>query len=100
MTTKFRKKPTNSPANNINEEAATSFINAAPDAKAENKTEEKKGVVKGKKHQITITMTPELIEQIDTAAAENGQSRAAWINMSCINALNYGFQIQGKKTLI
>lgn len=44
-------------------------------------------------------MTPELIEQIDTAAAENGQSRAAWINMSCINALNYGFQIQGKKTV-
>lgn len=94
MTSKFRKKPTNNAATSLNEDAAASFINAAPDGK----TEEKKGVVKGKKHQITITMAPELIEQIDTAAAENGQSRAAWINMSCINALNYGLQIHGKKT--
>ncbi|HHR6572176.1 TPA: hypothetical protein ACS781_003726 [Providencia alcalifaciens] len=93
-TSKFRKKPTNSTTATLNEDAATSFINAAPDGKVE----QKKGVVKGKKHQITITMTPELIQQIDTAAAENGQSRAAWINMSCINTLNYGLQIQGKKT--
>ncbi|EPG3568491.1 hypothetical protein ON011_003430 [Providencia rettgeri] len=93
MTSKFRKKPTNNAATSLNEDAATSFINGAPDGKAE----EKKGVVKGKKHQITITMTPELIAQIDTAAAENGQSRAAWINMSCINTLNNGLQIQGKK---
>lgn len=95
MTSKFRKKPTSNVATSLNDEAATSFINAAPDGKAE----EKKGVVKGKKHQITITMAPELIEQIDAVAAENGQSRAAWINMSCINALNYGLQIQGKKTV-
>ncbi|HHR6503013.1 TPA: hypothetical protein ACS8CD_003580 [Providencia alcalifaciens] len=93
MTSKFRKKPTNNASTNLSEDAATSFINAAPDGKPE----KKKGVVKGKKHQITITMAPELIEQIDTAAAENGQSRAAWINMSCINTLNYGLQIQGKK---
>ncbi|MGY0160691.1 ribbon-helix-helix protein, CopG family [Edwardsiella tarda] len=67
------------------------FINAAPDGQS------KKGVIKGKKQQITITMEPSLIEQIDAAAAENGQSRAAFINMSCINALENGVQIGGRK---
>ncbi|EAQ6899998.1 hypothetical protein DS761_23890 [Salmonella enterica] len=42
-------------------------------------------------------MDPELIQRIDEAAAENGQSRAAFINMSCINILDYGLQIAGKK---
>lgn len=74
-------------------EAVEKFINAAPDAKLPTT----KGVVKGKKQQITITMDPELIKRIDEAAAENGQSRAAFINMSCINILDYGLQIAGKK---
>lgn len=71
--------------------AVEKFINAAPDGQS------KKGVIKGKKQQITITMDPSLIEQIDAAAAENGQSRAAFINMSCINALENGVQIGGRK---
>lgn len=78
---------------NSKAEAVEKFINSAPDSKQS----VKKGVVKGKKQQITITMDPELIERIDEAAAENGQSRAAFINMSCINILDYGLQIAGKK---
>ena len=91
----IQKKPKSSlPATNA--EALEKFINSAPDAKQP----VKKGVVKGKKQQITITMDPELIERIDEAAAENGQSRAAFINMSCINILDYGLQIAGKKKVI
>lgn len=77
------------------DEAVDKFINSAPDAKQP----ATRGVVKGKKQQITITMDPDLIQRIDEAAAENGQSRAAFINMSCINILDYGLQIAGKKKI-
>ncbi|HAS8353417.1 TPA: CopG family transcriptional regulator [Vibrio vulnificus] len=69
------------------------FINRAPDSGVSHeqlipkKTKRKK--------QITITMDDELIEKIDIAASENGQSRAAFINMSCINALKNGMNIKG-----
>lgn len=86
---KLPKKTVATPADT----AVENFINAAPDAK----TAIKKGVIKGKRQQITITMDPGLIERIDLAASENGQSRAAFINMSCINTLENGLQIAGKK---
>ncbi|HAV1871859.1 TPA: CopG family transcriptional regulator [Enterobacter hormaechei subsp. steigerwaltii] len=90
----IQKKP-KAPATDTQSDALDKFINAAPDARQP----AKKGVAKGKKQQITITMDPELIERIDEAAAENGQSRAAFINMSCINVLDYGLQIAGKKKI-
>ncbi|MEX6285676.1 hypothetical protein [Providencia hangzhouensis] len=37
MTSKFRKKPTNNAVTSLNEDAAASFINGAPDGKAEEK---------------------------------------------------------------
>lgn len=86
---KLPKKTTSTAADT----AVDNFINAAPDAKAAIK----KGAVKGRKQQITITMDPDLIERIDLAASENGQSRAAFINMSCINTLENGLQIAGKR---
>lgn len=90
----IQKKP-KMPGPATKSEAVDKFINSAPDARQS----VKKGVAKGKKQQITITMDPELIERIDQAAAENGQSRAAFINMSCINVLDYGLQIAGKKKI-
>ncbi|HGY0482211.1 TPA: ribbon-helix-helix domain-containing protein [Salmonella enterica subsp. enterica serovar Derby] len=90
----IQKKP-KTPVPDTKSEAVDKFINSAPDARQP----VKKGVAKGKKQQITITMDPELIERIDQAAAENGQSRAAFINMSCINVLDYGLQIAGKKKI-
>ena len=90
----IQKKPKTQPPVSKND-AVENFINSAPDAKVP----ASKGVVKGKKQQITITMDPELIQRIDEAAAENGHSRAAFINMSCINILDYGLQIAGKKKI-
>ena len=55
------------------------FINAAPDgveAKAA------KGVMRGHKQQISLTIQPALLEKIDAMAARLGQSRAAVINLA------------------
>lgn len=93
-TVSFQKKPELGINKDSQNDAITDFINAAPDAKVK----EKRGVVKGKRQQISITMPPDILEQIDEAAAQNGQSRAAYIIMSCINTLNNGLQIHGKKT--
>jgi hypothetical protein len=51
------------------------FISGAPDAA-------RKGVIKGKKEQITLTLTPALLTKVDTLAKRMGQSRAAVINLA------------------
>jgi hypothetical protein len=50
------------------------FIRKAPDAAA------RKGVIRGRKEQITLTIAPELLAKVDELAAKMGQSRAALIN--------------------
>jgi hypothetical protein len=52
---------------------AEAFIGRAPDAP-------RKGVVRGRKEQITLTVAPELLARIDALAGRMGQSRAALIN--------------------
>jgi Ribbon-helix-helix protein, copG family len=52
------------------------FVAAAPDAPA------KKGVRRGKREQITLTLAPELLEKVDALAKRMGQSRAATINLA------------------
>jgi Ribbon-helix-helix protein, copG family len=52
---------------------AETFIGRAPDAP-------RKGVVRGRKEQITLTVAPELLARIDALAGRMGQSRAALIN--------------------
>ena len=65
---------------------ADDFIASAPDA-----TKKKiKGVRKGNKQQISLTITPELLERIDHMASELGQSRAAVINMAIYRAVEHG----------
>jgi hypothetical protein len=64
---------------------ADDFIAAAPDAEAK-----AKGVKKGNKQQISLTIAPSLLVKIDNLAAELGQSRAAVINMAIYRAVEHG----------
>lgn len=61
------------------------FISGAPDAEAK-----PKGVMKGKKQQISLTIAPALLEKIDGLADELGQSRAAVINLAIYRAVEHG----------
>ncbi len=56
------------------------FISRAPDAG-------RKGVMKGKKEQITLTLTPDLLTKVDALAQRMGQSRAAVINLGIFRLL-------------
>jgi hypothetical protein len=49
------------------------FIGKAPDAG-------RKGVMRGRRAQITLTITPGLLAKVDEMASKMGQSRAALIN--------------------
>jgi hypothetical protein len=49
------------------------FISGAPDAS-------RKGVIRGRKEQITLTIAPDLLAKVDAMATRMGQSRAALIN--------------------
>jgi hypothetical protein len=52
---------------------ADAFIGKAPDA-------HRKGVIRGRKEQITLTIAPNLLAKVDEMASKMGQSRAALIN--------------------
>ncbi len=64
---------------------ADDFIAAAPDSEVK-----AKGVKKGNKQQISLTIAPALLVKIDNLAAELGQSRAAVINMAIYRAVEHG----------
>jgi hypothetical protein len=49
------------------------FIGQAPDA-------HRKGVIRGRKEQIALTMVPDLLAKVDEMASRMGQTRAALIN--------------------
>ena len=49
------------------------FIGKAPDVG-------RKGVIRGRREQITLTIAPELLAKVDDMARRMGQSRAALIN--------------------
>lgn len=74
--TKPKAKPT---------QAADSFISGAPDSDSQTK-----GVRKGNKRQISLTITPALLDRVDELAGELGQSRAAIINMAIYRAVEHG----------
>jgi hypothetical protein len=69
--------------------AADTFILGAPDATRA------RGVKKGNKQQISLTITPTLLAKVDELAAELGQSRAAIINMAIYRAVEHGLIIDG-----
>ena len=74
--------------------AADAFIQGAPDAQAQPEAPAgqtyQKGVRKGNKRQISLTITPALLEKVDAMAAEMGQSRAAIINMAIYQRVEAG----------
>lgn len=47
-----------------------------------------KGIVKGKKRQFSITMSPDLLHQIDQRAEAMGMGRSAFISMAVFNELD------------
>lgn len=66
------------------------FIEQAPDA-----IPAKKPIKRGNKEQISLTITPELLAQVDAMAKELGQSRAAVINMALYQLVKQGLSVKG-----
>lgn len=70
---------------------ADAFIQGAPDAKAEVSQDAaavyEKGIQKGNKRQITLTIAPELLRKVDEVAKRTGQARAAVINLAIFKAV-------------
>lgn len=81
-----------------NEQSANSteddFISGAPDGTVEKK-EKAKGVFKGNKRQISLTIAPELLERIDALSKTMGQGRATLINLAILQAVERGFDVRG-----
>ena len=68
--------------------AAENFIQGAPDAsQTAPRGIYNKGIAKGNKRQITLTIAPELLRKVDEVAKRTGQARAAVINMAIFRAL-------------
>lgn len=86
-----RLKPRVDPGTAEREDA---FIAGAPDAVVSSG----RGIPKGKKEQITLTIAPAILDQVDELAVRMGQSRASWINMAIYQALESGFSgIKGER---
>lgn len=84
-----KKKPAAEPAM-IDQAAADAFISGAPDSAAK-----PRGVKKGNRQQISLTITPALLAKVDELAEQLGQSRAAVINMAIYRAVEHGLDIDG-----
>ncbi|EBU5388151.1 CopG family transcriptional regulator [Citrobacter freundii] len=72
---------------NPREAAAEAFVTGAPDAAASKPTTYEKGLPKGKKRQISLTIAPELLRKVDERAERAGIGRAAFISMAIFKAL-------------
>lgn len=62
---------------------ADEFVSGAPDFA-------RKGVKKGKKEQISLTIAPDLLEEVDEMAKRTGQSRASLINIAVYRLVRSG----------
>jgi hypothetical protein len=71
----------------VKPKSADSFISGAPDASAAHQA---KGVRRGTKQQITLTIAPELLAKVDEMAERMGQSRAALINLAIYRTVEDG----------
>lgn len=76
---------TKRPQKNLAEDA---FISGAPDAGSEKAPP--KRVRKGKKIQITLTISEPLLDRVDALADQLGQSRAGIINLGIVQMLERG----------
>jgi hypothetical protein len=90
--TKKPTKPTPDPATTV----ADAFISGAPDSAAAT-PEAPRRVRKGRKVQITLTITEPLLDRVDELAGQIGQSRAAVINLAVMQMLQSGLRIEGRE---
>jgi len=79
----IQRKPKTSPAH----DAAEAFVGGAPDASAAKSATYDKGLPKGNKRQISLTIAPELLRRVDERAEKMGTGRAAFIAMAIFKAL-------------
>ena len=91
------KKPTQ-PMQFETTAAADTFIRGAPDAVVAG-PELPRRVRKGKKVQITLTITEPLLARIDELASHLGQGRAAVINLAVVQMLENGLHIAGGESV-
>jgi len=65
------------------------FVAGAPDAQtsAASPGTYEKGIKKGNKRQISLTIAPDLLRRVDEVAKRTGQGRANIINMAIYRAL-------------
>lgn len=74
---------------------AEKFIAGAPDARADaNLSSYDKGIPKGNKRQISLTIAPDLLRRVDEVAKRTGQGRAGIINMAIYRALEGDIFVQ------
>lgn len=95
MTITVPKKKTATAPAVIDQAAADAFISGAPDSAAN--APKVRGVKKGNKQQISLTIAPALLAKIDELADQLGQSRAAVINMAIYRAVEHGLEVDGLK---
>lgn len=76
-------------------DAATSPTAVASAAPQPEQVNAPKRVKKGKKVQITLTITEAMLERVDERAGQIGQSRAAWINLAIAQMLESGLKLDG-----
>lgn len=71
------------------QQSADAFISGAPDSSVGMVKEPayEKGIKKGNKRQISLTIAPDLLRRVDEAAKRSGQGRAAIINLAIYRAL-------------
>lgn len=69
------------------EAKADKFIAGAPDASVVAAESYNKGIRKGNKRQISLTIAPDLLRKVDEVARKTGQGRASIINMAIYRAL-------------
>jgi hypothetical protein len=63
-------------------ESVDHFINNAPDG-----DKQRKGVKKGKREQISLTIPPSLLDRLDAVANRLALSRAGMINLAIVRAI-------------
>lgn len=64
------------------------FIGGAPDAVEINQTN--KGLMRGKRVQISHTMPPDMLNKVDNLAQEKGLTRAGLINIAIAEYMKQG----------
>lgn len=73
-------------ANGAKAKPGEAFIGRVPDRVGEERVP-RKGVKKGNKEQISLTISPDMLARVDSAAAALGISRAAYVNQAVARAL-------------